>query len=38
MLGSLFNKIADMKACKGTPTQVFSGEYCQILKGALMQI
>ena len=26
------NKVAGMKACKETPTQVFSCEYCEILK------
>ena len=39
MLGSLFDKVADLKACilikKETPTQVFSCEYCQIFKNIL---
>ena len=31
-LESLFKKIADLKACKETPTQVFSCEYCEVFK------
>ena len=32
VLEYLFKKIADLKACKETPTQVFSCEYCEIFK------
>ena len=36
VLESLFNKVAGIRACslikKETPTQVFSCEYCEILK------
>ena len=32
MLEYLFNKIADLKACKKTPTQAFSCEYSKVFK------
>ena len=32
VLKSLFDKIADLKARKETPAQVFSCEYCKIFK------
>ena len=31
MLVSLLSRIADLKACKETQTQVFSWEYCKVL-------
>ena len=32
VLESLFKKIADLKVCKETPTQVCPCEYCEIFK------
>ena len=32
MLVFLINKIAKLRACKENPTQMFSCEYCKILK------
>ena len=32
MLVSLFSRIVDLKTCKETQTQVFSSEYCKVLK------
>ena len=41
MSGSLFNKVAGLKACnvikKETPTQVFSCEYCDIFKSTYFE-
>ena len=41
MSGSLFNKVAGLKACnvikKGTPTQAFSCEYCDIFKSTYFE-
>ena len=32
-----FNKIGDLKTCKGTPTQEFSCKYCKIFKSLFLQ-
>ena len=40
MLGSLFNKVAGLKACnfiKETPTQVVFCEYCEIFKNTYFE-
>ena len=41
VLDSLFNKVAELKACvfikKETPTQEFSCEYCKIFKSSFLQ-
>ena len=41
MSGSLFNKVAGLKACnvikKGTQTQAFSCEYCDIFKSTYFE-
>ena len=40
VLESLFNKVAALQPCnfiKGTPTQVFACEYCEIVKNTYLR-